>query len=193
MNDIYIYPTDTVWGIGCLFNDEKMVQYVHQIKGVKKSKNLSLLFPSYLTLIDWIPAFRGISKKEVTKLFSGEVTYLIDFSQLSYKVPSFIVGEGHFLGCRYLGDHFEALFPSAPIVTTSLNITQNPPITSLIEAKKFHEKYLSKAHFIDLDYSMSGRSSSIVKISSKLELIRPGLNNQLVIEYAQRIKKIFSA
>ena len=50
---IIVYPTDTIWGIGCDATDEKAVEKVFALKKRTESKSLIVLHP-----IIW---FRGTS------------------------------------------------------------------------------------------------------------------------------------
>ena len=40
---VIAFPTDTVWGIGCLVENEKAVNRIYNIKGRSKNKPLILL------------------------------------------------------------------------------------------------------------------------------------------------------
>ena len=166
--DIYIYPTDTVWGIGANYNCRESIEDIHAIKRTPLSKNLSLLFPSLRTLIEWIPSFEKISPDLVEELFSCESTFLIHKRYLSKTIPSHIVSEGEHLGCRYLGDRYASLSVDVPIVSTSLNLSGEPPISSREDAYSFYKTYAPQAVFLDEHFEMSGRSSSIIKVGVHL-------------------------
>ena len=47
---IFIYPTDTIYGLGCNAEDKKAVEKIKEIKGRDKDKPLSVIAPS----IKWI-------------------------------------------------------------------------------------------------------------------------------------------
>ena len=45
---IFIYPTDTIYGIGCSALDKKAVKKIREIKGIADEKPLSIIVPSKL-------------------------------------------------------------------------------------------------------------------------------------------------
>ena len=45
-NTIYVYPTDTVWGIGCSIYNQDGFEKIAKIKKTKADKPLSILFES---------------------------------------------------------------------------------------------------------------------------------------------------
>ena len=47
---VILYPTDTVWGIGCDATNEKAVKKVYQLKKRSKSKALIILIAEYANL-----------------------------------------------------------------------------------------------------------------------------------------------
>ena len=50
-----LYPTDTVWGIGCDATSENAVKKVYQIKKRDESKSLIILVESIVMLKTYIP------------------------------------------------------------------------------------------------------------------------------------------
>ena len=47
---IVVYPTDTIYGLGCNAEDKKAVEKIKQIKKRDKNKPLSIIAPSF----EWI-------------------------------------------------------------------------------------------------------------------------------------------
>lgn len=50
---VILYPTDTIWGIGCDATNEKAVEKIYQIKERNESKALITLVGSYEQLLDY--------------------------------------------------------------------------------------------------------------------------------------------
>ena len=73
--EIIVYPTDTVWGIGCDPYNQKAVDRLFKIKG-KKENGVSILIKSK----DLVSEYCNVNSKNlkiVEKLFPGPVLSLI--------------------------------------------------------------------------------------------------------------------
>jgi L-threonylcarbamoyladenylate synthase len=57
LNDakVILYPTDTVWGIGCDATNARAVQKIYQIKSREESKSLIILVDSFEMLQTYVP------------------------------------------------------------------------------------------------------------------------------------------
>lgn len=122
---IILYPTDTVWGIGCDATNEEAVRRIYDLKRREDSKSMLVLVSDTLQverLVREVPevAFdlMDLSVRPITIIYSGA----------SGVAPS-LLGEGNSLGIR----RTEELFSSAlckrlrrPIVSTSANISGEP-------------------------------------------------------------------
>ncbi|MFC2382920.1 MAG: L-threonylcarbamoyladenylate synthase, partial [Porphyromonas sp.] len=122
---IILYPTDTVWGIGCDATNEEAVRRIYDLKRREDSKSMLVLVSDTLQverLVREVPevAFdlMDLSVRPITIIYSGA----------SGVAPS-LLGEGSSLGIR----RTEELFSSAlckrlrrPIVSTSANISGEP-------------------------------------------------------------------
>ncbi len=49
-----LYPTDTVWGLGCDATNEKAVQKIYQLKNREESKSLIVLVDSIEMLQNYV-------------------------------------------------------------------------------------------------------------------------------------------
>ncbi|MDX1446996.1 L-threonylcarbamoyladenylate synthase, partial [Lishizhenia sp.] len=57
---ILLYPTDTVWGLGCDATDEKAVQRIAELKGRSSDKSFIVLVNSFHMLEKYVPDFPEI-------------------------------------------------------------------------------------------------------------------------------------
>src|SRR5690606_28332485 len=51
---IILYPTDTIWGIGCDASNEEAVNRVYQLKGRSESKSLIILLDTDAKLLSYV-------------------------------------------------------------------------------------------------------------------------------------------
>lgn len=120
---VFVYPTDTIYGIGCNALDDKAVLRVREAKQ-REEKPFSVIAPSKA----WIYKHFNAKKVFIEKL-PGPFTFIMNAKKQA--VSSFVAKET--VGVR-MPDHPLMQFLQAakvPIVTTSVNITGKKPITKV--------------------------------------------------------------
>ena len=163
---IYIYPTDTVWGIGASIYDQKASLAVHRIKKSDQSKPLSILFADCQSVIQHFKLPQFIDLQLLKTLFSLETTLGLPLSCARLHLPSWVVQESGWVGIRCLEFPWikEMLgVAKDPISTTSLNLAGESPCNDLTSAKNFFKRHCPEAHFFSGGPPPpSGASSTIV-------------------------------
>ncbi len=178
-NDIFIYPTDTVWGIGACIYSQEANELVRSKKRNEANKPLSILFSSFQDLSEYIEFPKAYSNK-LKSCFELEFTLLLPLELLKKQIPPHIVGESDFVGVRVLqGSLFSELTQLAggPVTTTSLNLSGEASIISKERAESFLHSYAPEAKFLyDESISSSGESSTIICLTPdrNLKVIRRG-------------------
>ena len=122
---IILYPTDTVWGIGCDATNEEAVRRIYDLKRREDSKSMLVLVSDTLQverLVREVPEvsidLMDLSVRPITIIYSGA----------SGVAPS-LLGEGSSLGIRRTGELFSSALCKRlrrPIVSTSANISGEP-------------------------------------------------------------------
>jgi tRNA threonylcarbamoyl adenosine modification protein (Sua5/YciO/YrdC/YwlC family) len=125
---VIVYPTDTVYGIGCDASNKEAVARVRQAKQ-RPEKPLSVIAPSQ----DWIRNHFDLSDKAETALgkLPGPFTYILSRSSDAV-APNVAPGKDS-LGVRR-PDHWITGLVSdlgKPVVTTSANISGEPTIETI--------------------------------------------------------------
>lgn len=166
-----LYPTDTVWGIGCDATLVEAVQKIYKLKNREESKSLVILVSSLKMLQEYIStipekALEIISKQEkpTTIIYShpkglAKNTIASDDS-IAIRIPQHEY-------CKALVEKF-----GKPIVSTSANISGEPT------PKSFSE--ISKPILEGVDYvvnlereKITTKSSTIIKINGEeIQVIR---------------------
>ena len=168
-----LYPTDTIWGIGCDATNTKAVERIYEIKQRDDSKSMLVLVDEIWRISDYIKEVPDIATQLV------EVTdkpLTIIYTGARGISPKLVSKEGT-VGIRVTSDEFckkliQAL--NKPIVSTSANKSgsQNPANFSEISEELLASvDYVVKWRQNDTSKSVP---SSIIKIGSKgeVEIIR---------------------
>ena len=118
---VIIYPTDTVYAMGCLSTHKKALQRLAQIKDVKLEKApFSFLFESISVLSQYVKPLDNASFRLLKSTLPGPYTYILATHN---RIPK-PFDKRKTLGVR-ISDHpvLKALLPKldAPLITTSLH------------------------------------------------------------------------
>ncbi len=159
---IFIYPTDTIYGIGCNALDKKSVNKIKSIKKRDKNKPLSIIVPSK----NWIKQNCIIpSNLKISKYLPGPYTII-----LKKKNPKFLnhVSKTDSLGIRIPRNSFTKIIQKSklPFITTSVNLSNEKPITNTNEIP---DKIKNKVDIIIKSKSLTGKPSTLIINRKKIK------------------------
>ncbi len=170
---IILYPTDTVWGIGCDATNAEAVSKIYALKQREESKSMLCLMDS----LDRISLFFDKLPQaawELIELADKPMTVILDNPK---RIASNLVAEDGSVGVRLVNQEFcQAVMRklARPLVSTSANISGEP------SPAKFEQ--ISSAIICGVDMVIekkyergaTGKPSSIIKISadSQIKIIR---------------------
>lgn len=173
---VIIYPTDTVYGLGCDIHNQKAVERVCKIKELKLEKaNLSFICNDLSHISDYAklstPAF-----KLMKRALPGPFTFLLNASS---KVPKIIQANRKTVGIRIPDNNIARLIVEQlgnPIVTTSLK--ENDILEYSTDPELIFEKYENLVDII-IDGGIGNiiPSTIIDATTDEFEIIRQGLGN----------------
>ena len=120
-----LYPTDTIWGIGCDATNFKAVENVYKLKHRIESKSLIVLLNDETKLSEYVEKVPDISFDLINSL--NKPTTII-YSKAK-NLPSNVIAQDGSIAIRVTKDQFCSdlinLF-GKPIVSTSANISGDP-------------------------------------------------------------------
>lgn len=161
---LLLYPTDTVWGIGCDATNEKAVKKIYDLKQRENSKALICLVANDAMLerhIDYVPDLAY----DIIDLSTKPTTIIYDKPK---GVAKNIIAEDNTLAVRVATDKFCQYLINKykkPIVSTSANLSGDPSPNSF--------KEISKAILTGVDYVVNlhqdkknSSPSAIIKLSN---------------------------
>lgn len=125
----FIYPTDTIYGIGCDATNSKAVKHIHVLKQREK-KPFSVIAPSK----EWITKNCMLTKaaKKWMKKLPGKYTFILHLKNKKAVAKAVHLGD-YTVGVR-IPKHWVAKVIAdygKPIVTTSVNISGQPVMQTL--------------------------------------------------------------
>lgn len=170
---LILYPTDTIWGIGCDATNEDAVRKVYELKKRIDSKALITLLDNPVKLDYYISDVPEIAW-DLIELTDKPLTIIYEGAR---NVASNLIAEDGSLGIRITKEKFSQTlcqrFRKA-IVSTSANISGKPSPQSFVDIS---EEIKSGVDYI-VKYRQSERSdskpSSIIKLGSsgQIQIIR---------------------
>ncbi len=161
---VILYPTDTIWGIGCDAQNEEAVRRVYEIKQREDSKALICLVDSANRMQRY---FRNVPEVawDLIEYADRPLTLILDGA---VNVAPNLVAEDGSLGMRVTQEEFSRQlcyrFQKA-IVSTSANISGEPSPKSFYDIP---ESITSKVDYIvqfARGRKSDGRPSSIIKLA----------------------------
>lgn len=161
---IILYPTDTVWGIGCDATNPQAVERIYKLKKREDNKAMICLVNSIKMLEQFVdevpePAYDVIeySNKPTTIIYDNPV-----------RVANNLVGADETLGIRVVKEPFcEKLIYKfrKPLVSTSANISGQPTPNSFAQIAP--EILKGVDYVVNLHHSkISDKPSAIIKIGN---------------------------
>lgn len=160
-----VFPTDTVYGIGCNPYDKNAVEKIYKIKNRPTEKNLPILARS-LEVASEIAEFDNNSRKLAEKIWPGPLTLILKTKDQRIEQPMRLNGK---IAIRVPKNDWlqEVLKEVKVIIGTSANISGQ---TSFVDPKKC-PKNLEYDLFIDGGKIESTGESTIVEFKGKEMLI----------------------
>ncbi len=160
-----LYPTDTVWGLGCDATNKKAVIKIYEIKKREESKSLIVLVSSLHMLKKYV----SVPKKAVEIIKTTTKPTTIIYKNPKNIAKNIINKEDNTLAIRIVNDDFCRKMIKRfgkPIVSTSANISGFPTPKSFAE--------ISSPILSSVDYvvslhknKISTKSSTILKIEGE--------------------------
>lgn len=161
---VILYPTDTIWGIGCDATNEEAVKRVYEIKKRSDTKSMLVLLDNPAKLQAYIADVPEIAW-DLIDLTDKPLTIIYDGAK---NLATNLVAEDGSIGVRITAEEFSAALCRQfrkPIVSTSANITGekvaanfNEISQEIIDAVDYVVEYRQN------DYTKA-KPSGIVKLS----------------------------
>lgn len=172
---VIAYVTDTVWGLGCLPDNEKAVKKIYEIKKREAQKPLILMSNEVYNLLDYVKPIPKVGQQLIKKYFPGALTIVTDKSD---KTPDYITSNMPTVGIRIPNNkvfkEICEIIPNHVLATTSANLSHQPSAKTYDQAL---ENMTGLADLIIEDYGChaKGLESTVVGVmNNELRIFRQG-------------------
>ncbi|MDN3668456.1 L-threonylcarbamoyladenylate synthase [Echinicola jeungdonensis] len=179
---VIIYPTDTIYGMGCDISNQKAIERVCQIKGVRPDKqNFSFICYDLSNISEYTKVLSNPVFKAMKKALPGPYTFLLNANN---KVPKLLNSKKKTVGIR-VPDHSipRTLVKELgqPIVTTSIR-DEDDVLEYSTDPELIYEKYRDLVDIvIDGGYGHNIASTVIDCTGDEFEIVREGLGDSAEI------------
>src|SRR3989344_5751442 len=158
--DIFIHPSDTIYGLGCNAADENAVKRLRDIKQ-RPSAPFSIWIPS----LEWVKNNCILDKEteKSLKLLPGAYTLLLKLK--SEKSLAKGVVNNKTVGIRYPNHWFGELIKrlDLPIITTSVNLSGEPFMS---DVKDINPQIEQKVDFMVYEGKKEGSPSKVINTTT---------------------------
>lgn len=172
---VVVFPTDTIYGIGCSVNSSKGLDKIARIKGVKKEKaNFSFIFHDLSMLSDFTRPINNDVFKMMKRNLPGAFTFIVEANN---NVPKLFKNNKKTIGIR---------IPDQPIITNIVRELGCPIITTSIidedeisgymtDPEDIYDAYKDKVDIvIDGGYGDNEESTIVNCVDNEIVIVRQG-------------------
>lgn len=170
---LILYPTDTVWGIGCDATNEEAVEKIYQLKKRPDNKAMIVLVATEQDVLQHVAGpdlqvFDHLENaiKPTTVIYEGAIGLAYNLVAPDGSIAIRICNE---IFCRHLIKRFRK-----PIVSTSANISGEPVAKTFAEITNEIKRGVDYiVSYRQDDNTISAPSSVIRWLNGKIEILRP--------------------
>lgn len=155
-----LYPTDTIWGIGCDAFQPEAIKKIYAIKQRSEAKSFILLVSNFEMLQNFVLVTEEI--KDFLNRQSRPTTLIYDTAK---NLPDYLLSEEKTIAIRVVKNDFcEGIINrlARPIISTSANVSGCPPPTSFRDISETIKKQVD--YIVNYQQNeMPSQNSQIVK------------------------------
>jgi tRNA threonylcarbamoyl adenosine modification protein (Sua5/YciO/YrdC/YwlC family) len=172
---LIIYPTDTVYGLGCDITNHKAIEAVAKIRNIKPEKaNFSFICYDLSHISDYIKPIDNTTFRILKKALPGPFTFIFN---ASHAVPKLLSSNKKTVGIRVPDNNIAREIVKVlgnPILSTSIH-DEDDIIEYSTDPELIYEKYQDLVNIvIDGGYGENIPSTVVDCTSGEFEVIREG-------------------
>lgn len=177
---IMVYPTDTIYGLGCDIFNKKAIEKIYQLKGRDRKKPLSIICADIKEVAKYA-IIQDYAYRLMKKYLPGPYTFIL---KAKNAMPKTFLSKNRTVGIR-IPDNKICLAMAQklgnPIITTSLNVSGEAVLTNPSELSK---EMQNKIDIIIDSGPLPKEASSIIDLSAEAPVIlREGKGDLIPFKY----------
>jgi tRNA threonylcarbamoyl adenosine modification protein (Sua5/YciO/YrdC/YwlC family) len=172
---LIIYPTDTIYGLGCDITNPKAIEKICRIRGIKPEKaNFSFICHDLKHISDYIKPIDNTTFRVLKKVLPGPFTFIFNANN---NVPKLLSSNKKTVGIRVPDNNIARCIVKElgnPILSSSIK-DDDDVIEYSTDPELIHEKYEDLVDLvIDGGYGDNEASTVIDCTTGEFEVIREG-------------------
>lgn len=177
---LIIYPTDTVYGIGCNIFDSRAVEKIARLKGVKPEKNnFSFICHSHSQVSEYTKQIDTSTFKIMKKALPGPFTFILNASS---EVPKLLNMKKKTVGIRIPDNNIPRLLVEElgkPLLTTSVHHDEDEIVEYETDPEIIFEKFRNLVDVVIDGGAGNNKPSTVVDLtdSAGYEILRQGMGD----------------
>ena len=172
---VVIFPTDTVYALGCSINKPKALDKIAQLKGIKKEKaNFSFLVNDLSMLSEFTKPFDNKTFRLMRKNLPGPFTFILNANS---NIPKIFQSKKKTIGIRIPENNILASIieeMGSPLVSTSIH-DEDEILEYTTDPELIHKKYKDRVDLVvDGGYGDNEASTVVDCTGDELVILRQG-------------------
>ncbi len=169
--ELIIYPTDTLYGLGCDIYNKSAIEKIYKLKKMDKRKPLSIICSDFPQIAEYAH-ISNYAFKIVKRLLPGPYTIILPATN---KVPKILISKQRTIGIRIPDSNFSRELVRElgnPIVTTTLESDIEMDIS---DPEVIHERYQNQVKYVYSDGISYAKMSTVIDLTGpEMVLVRSG-------------------
>lgn len=171
---IILYPTDTVWGIGCDATNAAAVEKIYKLKCRDDSKSMIILVDHVNMIYDYVKEMPDVAL-QLIEVNDKPMTLVYPQAE---RLAENVIASDKTVGIRICGDDFCKRIISAlkkPIVSTSANISGEPAPSMFSEISETVKSGVDYVAMHRRNDKGKASPSSVIKVelNGEIKILRP--------------------
>ena len=172
---VIIYPTDTVYAIGCDINNVKAVQRVAALRGIKPEKaNFSMICQDLSNIATYAKVNNEVFKV-MKRCLPGPFTFILNATN---KLPNVLINRRKTIGIRVPDNYIVRAIVEElgnPLLTTSVH-DDDEVVEYTTDPELIYEKYSKLVDIVvDGGYGQNVASTVVDCTGDEIEIVRQGV------------------
>jgi tRNA threonylcarbamoyl adenosine modification protein (Sua5/YciO/YrdC/YwlC family) len=174
--ELIIYPTDTVYAMGCDLKNKKALENLAKLKNMKLSKSMfSIICKDLSQVSDYVKHIDRPTFKLLKQSLPGPFTFILDANN---ELPKYFDSKRKEIGIKIPANQIVLAIVERlghPLVTTSLIDDEDELLEYFIDPYEIYQRFDEKVHtIIDGGYGKLEGSTIVSCTGGAIEVLRQG-------------------